>query len=324
MKKSQVLFCLWFVLCASDVLNAFYTDSNYERIAHALQEHPEWCFQDVDVIPMEGGLTNPNYKVIIGGVPYFFRLGTPCNSLLNTTLENEYQAIKVASERGIAPLIAHFSPQEAILVSEFIGGAKVSLRDQCAQKRLCRSLRQLHEIETALARKMCPFEIIALYRKNALEAGAVFPKFVEAELLPLIERLRSSIPLSGKQVFCHNDLHSGNCLDHAEKMWLIDWEYAAMGDPLFDLATLASVENFNEDEMEELLQNYLQMKQVPSEIVRYFRFQRALVDARWGFWYYLQDRISTIDYAFLPPGERHLCDCLKRLKSLASEPSRDQ
>lgn len=318
MQRTKLLLSLWVVLCTSQFLDSVHTDSDHDRIVLALQEEPEWCFQEVSIVPVDGGLTNPNYKVTIGEVPYFFRLGKPCNELLNLALANEYEAVKEASEHGIAPSIAHFSPQEAILVSEFIDGAAVSLRSPDAQKRLCKALRQLHGIKRVLSRKLCPFESIALYKKNALEAGAVFPDFVEKELLPLLEKVRKAIPLKKTHVFCHNDLHSGNCLECGEKIWLIDWEYAAMGDPLFDLATLASVEKFDDAEMEELLQNYLEREHVPRELIRYFQFQRALADARWGFWYYLQDRISSIDFFFIPPGEEHLRTCFSRLKSLAS------
>jgi thiamine kinase-like enzyme len=42
-------------------------------------------------------------------------------------------------------------------------------------------------------------------------------------------------------VLCHHDVHGGNIvIDPALRLWLVDWEYAGLGDPAFDLASFAS------------------------------------------------------------------------------------
>jgi aminoglycoside phosphotransferase (APT) family kinase protein len=38
-------------------------------------------------------------------------------------------------------------------------------------------------------------------------------------------------------VIVHSDLHAGNIVDDGQ-LWLLDWEYAQVGDPLCDLAGL--------------------------------------------------------------------------------------
>ncbi len=45
------------------------------------------------------------------------------------------------------------------------------------------------------------------------------------------------------------DLYSRNVLDDGSRLYLIDWEYAAMADPLFDLATSPSADFFSDEEM---------------------------------------------------------------------------
>jgi thiamine kinase-like enzyme len=54
-----------------------------------------------------------------------------------------------------------------------------------------------------------------------------------------IERLRASLPEKAK-VFCHNDPYFLNFLDDGS-LWVIDWEYAGMGDPMYDLAGVGNV-----------------------------------------------------------------------------------
>jgi thiamine kinase-like enzyme len=40
---------------------------------------------------------------------------------------------------------------------------------------------------------------------------------------------------------CHHDIHAQNIVtDRADRLWLVDWEYAGSGDPVFDLASCAS------------------------------------------------------------------------------------
>jgi thiamine kinase-like enzyme len=54
---------------------------------------------------------------------------------------------------------------------------------------------------------------------------------------------------------CHNDLNSTNILDTGS-LYLIDWEYAAIGDPYFDLATIIQHHGLVEGQVECLLAAY--------------------------------------------------------------------
>ena len=51
---------------------------------------------------------------------------------------------------------------------------------------------------------------------------------------------------------CHNDLLNANFLRDGDHTWIVDYEYAGMGDPFFDLGNLA-VNNDLDAEADELL-----------------------------------------------------------------------
>ncbi len=51
-----------------------------------------------------------------------------------------------------------------------------------------------------------------------------------------------------RMVFGHNDLLPANFMDDGERLWLIDWDYAGLNTPLFDLANLASNNQFSQAE----------------------------------------------------------------------------
>jgi thiamine kinase-like enzyme len=55
---------------------------------------------------------------------------------------------------------------------------------------------------------------------------------------------------------CHNDLGRGNFIDDGTQLWLIDWEYAGVGDPYYDLAFIAHNNRLSPEEEAELVQAY--------------------------------------------------------------------
>ena len=52
---------------------------------------------------------------------------------------------------------------------------------------------------------------------------------------------------------CHNDLLADNFLRGAAGFWLVDYEYAGMGDPFFDLGNLSINNGLSEGAQETLL-----------------------------------------------------------------------
>ena len=55
---------------------------------------------------------------------------------------------------------------------------------------------------------------------------------------------------------CHNDLLTANLLHDGERLRIVDWEYAGMGDRYFDLANLSINNGFEEADDERLLAAY--------------------------------------------------------------------
>ena len=64
------------------------------------------------------------------------------------------------------------------------------------------------------------------FARKAGRFPAGFEK-LQANIELLVAPMRAG---SGADVLCHNDFYGPNLLVHGDDMWLIDWEYAAMGD----------------------------------------------------------------------------------------------
>ena len=69
-------------------------------------------------------------------------------------------------------------------------------------------------------------------------------------------RIAAALPLT-EPVPCHNDLLPANLLSVPAGVMLVDWEYAGMGHPLFDLGNLAVNNEFDDPAEERLLETYL-------------------------------------------------------------------
>ncbi|MEI8365437.1 MAG: choline/ethanolamine kinase family protein [Parachlamydiaceae bacterium] len=280
-------------------------------------------FQNADNIiinEVEGGLTNQNYKVSIGPSSYFFRSSTGNNDFLGCSLEREWIITNKVSEVGLAPKVIFYSEMDRILVTDFIEtvGTKVDLHDPLTMQKVGRSVSLLHHLTISFPTEFCPFETIKKYIETASTNGIDLPNNLIHIVLPYINSLQKIIPLTiaYSKTPTHLDLHAGNILDDGQNLWLIDWEYAAMGDPFFDLATMASIEVLSNNEMNELLQYYLEDKNPSPEMTLYFYEMRIVADTRWALWCYLQAKLSPISASFNERGDVYLQQCLERIIKL--------
>jgi thiamine kinase-like enzyme len=56
---------------------------------------------------------------------------------------------------------------------------------------------------------------------------------------------------------CHSDLHTLNLVERDASLILLDWEYAHVSEPLWDLAGWSANNDFAEETQRDLLTNYL-------------------------------------------------------------------
>src|SRR5207244_9801746 len=98
------------------------------------------------------------------------------------------------------------------------------------------------------------FRVVEVYRATAAERGVAVPvAYDEAkEVADAIERRRAGVAPRP----CHNDLLNANFIDDGNRSWIVDWEYAGMGDPFFDLGNFAVNNELDEEAEHALLSAY--------------------------------------------------------------------
>jgi thiamine kinase-like enzyme len=260
------------------------------------------------VVQLEGGITNRNFRVNFGGTDYVVRLPGKRTELLGIDREAECTANKAAAELGIAPKVAALLSEPSALVTAFVSGREMradELREPEAIAEVAHDLRSLHDSGTELPSGFDSFRLVEEYaetgRANGSEPPGGYDEALEAA--HAIERTVRDQP-GHEPVPAHNDLLPANFLRDGERMQLIDWEYAGMGDRWFDLGNFAVNNELDDDQEAQLLEAYF--GEPPDDrkraTLKLFRF---MSDFREGMWGVVQTGVSELDFDFRDYAQKH-------------------
>jgi thiamine kinase-like enzyme len=149
-----------------------------------------------------------------------------------------------------------------------------------------------------------PLRIVEAYRALASERGvAVPPEYALAQAIGRrIELALLTNPLELRP--CHNDFLPGNLIDDGDRMRIVDWEYAGMGDPFFDLGNFSVNNDLSADEDAAFLAAYDGAPPRPDRLARLVLL-RVVSDFREAMWGVLQQGISTLDVDFRAYAAEH-------------------
>ncbi|HEY8921978.1 MAG TPA: phosphotransferase [Candidatus Limnocylindria bacterium] len=292
-----------------------------DQLVAALQRVPETAGRQLTLTALSGGITNRNYLITAAGEPerYVIRLAGNDTHLLGISREVEHAATVAAAGVGIGPEVTAFIRPEGYLVTRFIVGEPVSL-EQIHQpatiRRVADSIRRIHG-GPAIPGLFVPLRIVEAYLALAMERGVPRPAAWEQahEVGRRIERalLEARIDLRP----CHNDLLNANFIDDGERIRIVDWEYAGMGDPFFDLGNFSVNHDLTPDEDAILLEAY-EGEVRPSRLAR-LALMRIVSDFREAMWGVLQQGISTLDVDFVEYADEHFERLLTNGRGLGFE-----
>jgi len=263
------------------------------EIAHRLEG--ELGALEGDPTPLEGGITNRNFRAVFGGRSYVIRLAGRETELLGIDRRAEAAAAGVAAELGIAPRVA--AAGSGYLVTEYIESSPIEEGGlDAALEQLARALRLFHDSGLELPVRFHVGALLEDYGRLTSARGGMLPEeWTRARAL--VERIYGALAPAGEQP-CHNDLLPGNIIRaDGGRVMIVDWEYAAMGDPRFDLGNLAVNNALDERAQDRLLGAYLGRPARDAERAG-LQLARVLSDAREAAWGVLQGVISELDFDF--------------------------
>ncbi len=193
-----------------------------------------------DVRPVKAGLTNLSTLFSVDGSYYIYRHpGTGTDELINRRAETF--ALGVAKDLGIDDTFIYEDPDQGWKISRYIEGcSELDYGDEGQVRRALALTRRLHE-----SGRESPYsfdfwdesqKIVSLLKGMRYGLPRDFEE-LSGVIAGVASKMRADAPVP---VLCHNDLYGPNFLVRGEEMRLIDWEYAAMGDPMCDLGNFVA------------------------------------------------------------------------------------
>ena len=266
---------------------------------------------DLKASPLRGGMTNQNYRVDVGKKSYALRVSGDKTDLLGINREYEYRTQTIAGELGIAPEVVAFIEPEGYLVTKFIEGRPIPAEELKQPENLARVASILNEIHAmpSIPGVFSPFLVVRNYTKIAIEQNVTFPEKFDWLISQMNDAEAAMMNTSRIQRPCHNDLLNGNFL-LGNKLYVLDWEYAGMGDVFFDLANFSNNHELTEDEDHFLLDCYF--GRVSSQSIAHMNIMKIMSDFREAMWGLVQVRISDLDFDFLGYANQHFLRLLQR------------
>jgi thiamine kinase-like enzyme len=261
------------------------------ELVRTLAALPEFVGTSLDRPDIEriGGLTNRNYKVSVGQETYVLRLaGAGTGEYIDRRLE-EHNA-RIAAAAGVNAEVLHFDAGDGTMLCRYIDAITMSaesLRDLDRVGRAAQALRRMHECETPFANRFDVFaqidEYLALLRRKRARIPEGYDRLQQEAESARVALAAHAAPLAP----CHNDPLAENFLDTGKRMVLVDWEYAGMNDPMWDLGDLAVEAEFGPEQEDGLLRAYFAGPPPPAAVGRMV-ICKGLCDLVWTLWGLIQ------------------------------------
>jgi thiamine kinase-like enzyme len=249
--------------------------------------------------PLGGGITNLNVLVTDDVRRAVVRIGDdiPVHQIMRF---NELAASRAAHAAGVSPAVLYHEP--GALVIDFVAGRTMTaadLRDPATlAEALALVIRTHRDVPRHLRGPALTFWVFQTLRDYAatLAEGASPHVLRLAALLDDAAELERAVGRID-MVFGHNDLLPANFLHDGNRMWLIDWDYAGWGSPLFDLGGLAANTGLDRAQEDWLLAAYFGTPP-DRDLWRHYAAMKAAAALREAMWSMVQEIHSDLDFDY--------------------------
>jgi thiamine kinase-like enzyme len=234
-----------------------------------------------------GGLTNRVYRVgdLVLRIP-----GKGTEEYINRV--HEVAAARVAANAGVAPDVVVADTATGVMVTRLVDGAVTMSPDAFCTRtnspgRAALALRKLHRSGGTFPFRFELFAMIDDYlvilAGKTVDLPQGYHEVVRQAETVRAALARANVPLAP----CHCDPLCENFLDDGSRMWIVDWEYAGMNDPMWDLGDISVEAGFTEAQDTELMQAYFGGEPSPTDHGRMVVY-KAMCDLLWTLWGLIQ------------------------------------
>jgi len=238
-----------------------------------------------------GGLTNLVYRIDCGERRYALRIpGKGTEEYIDRKVE--MHNARVAARAGVSAEVIHADSDSGVLLTTYIDDSVTMTPQQFARRegsaaRAGRALRRMHDWPEAFEFRFELFAMIDDYLAILDERKAELPTGY-AEVVESAAPVRAALQQHPAVLApCHCDPLCENFLDDGERMWIVDWEYSGMNDPLWDLGDLSVEAGFSTAQDAEMMRAYCGREPLPAETGRMVIY-KAMCDLLWTLWGLIQ------------------------------------
>lgn len=256
-----------------------------------LQQYLSEIFPGKDITQAEiiqiGGMSNKNFKVNFEGKDYVLRVPGPGSEGMVERANEEFNAIE-GCKMGVNPKIRYFNAKTGIKLADFVENAETlnsgTIQRHDNLRKIAAIYHQVHDSHVRLKNEFNIFQEIEKYDKLIFKVKASMYDGWDVFKPKVMELERFLNQLGVELTACHNDAVPENFIKAEDgTIYLIDWEYSGMNDPMADFAALFIESEFPEDSQDYFLSNYYQ-DTIPLHAKERIMCYEILWDTLWAQW----------------------------------------
>ena len=259
---------------------------------------PAFAGKEVLVEPIEGGLTNANFRLTVDGSRYCVRIPGKDSTLLAVDRQNEWRNTVAAAASGAGARVAATVGDIPVMVLEWIEGevqTGAALREDAAVPKMAAAIRRLHA-GPSFVNDFNMFRIaegyLAIVRDRSFPIPADYERY-----RPLARRIEEAMAVRGAESRpCNNDLLAANYIDTPDGFRIIDYEYAGMNDPCFELGNTVAESKLGHERLSRLIELYFGAP-LRNRVAR-AHLWAAMANYGWTLWACIQREVSDIEFDF--------------------------
>lgn len=243
-------------------------------------------FDDIRIEKI-GGMSNKNFKVCIGSNSYVLRVPGNGSDGMVERINEEFNA-KVASDLGVNPPVRYFDPISGVKLADFVENAETlnaaTIQRHDNMTKIAAVYQRVHNSHVRLKNEFNIFREIEKYEALLSKAGVSMYNGWQ-DVRTRVMRLESYLNSLGIDLKpCHNDALYENFIKSPDgTIFLIDWEYSGMNDPMADIAALFLEAEFQKENEDYFLDKYFNGN-IPIDAKEKIICYQILWDYLWAQW----------------------------------------
>lgn len=256
-----------------------------------LLHHLSYIFPGKDVSKAEiiqiGGMSNKNFRVNFDGKSYVLRVPGPGSEGMVERSNEEFNALE-GCRMGVNPEIRYFNAKTGVKMADYVENAETlnagTIQRHDNLRKIAEIYNKVHHSHVRLKNEFNIFQEIEKYDRLLKTAGGVMYEGWDT-FKPQIMALESRLNQIGVELCpCHNDAVPENFIKAKDgTVYLIDWEYSGMNDPMADFAALFLESEFTVESKDYFLKEVYKGF-IPEKVEKRILCYEILWDTLWAQW----------------------------------------